>query len=295
MKILPTSAPQPPPAAQPAERPQFTPWTGDALDDRPTTPYAITERLPASAPARARPAASAARPPAPRPAPVAPPARELPLPAGWRRPALALGVVVLLVVLLGLGAALARRSGGGGPLTLAPAGGGVARMSVPRNGTSGLEPPAAAAPAQEADYLPTGVPVKRTDWVISKDYAAHGGLDPVSRQKWGAVDFAFWQDKDAFGAEIFATHAGTVKLLQDDPTYGNLVYVIGPQYTTTYGHMERFNVTEGQEVRRGAVIGFVGSTGNSTGPHVDYQVWKDGENQNPMDYCQCGMKGDGAP
>ena len=59
--------------------------------------------------------------------------------------------------------------------------------------------------------------------------------------------------------------------------------------------MQKFNVTEGQVVHRGDVIGFMGSTGNSSGPHVDYQVWKDGHNQNPMDYCQCGMQGSPDP
>jgi hypothetical protein len=296
MKVLPTPSHKQGPTARPARPAQFQPWTGDALDDRPTTPYAITDRLPVTAPARRRPAAPAA--PAARPAPVAQPAPpattspRLALPAGWLGPALALGAVVLLAGLLAVGSALAQRSGEGARGVPAPAVA-QARMSVPEDGTAGLEP-RAAAPG-EADYLPTGIPVTRGDWVISKDYAAHGGLDPVARQKWGAVDFAFWQDKDAFGAEIIATHAGTVKLLEDDPTYGNLVYVMGSPYTTTYGHLERFNVTEGQAVRRGDVIGFMGSTGDSTGPHVDYQVWKDGENQNPMDYCQCGMKGPDAP
>jgi hypothetical protein len=158
----------------------------------------------------------------------------------------------------------------------------------------------AAAPTDlsafsEADLLPTGVPLTRQDWLITKDYAAHGGNDPVAREKWGAVDFAFWHNKDAFGAAVVATHAGRVKLLKNDPTYGNLVYVQGPHYTTTYGHLQKFTVQEGQIVRRGDQVGEMGSTGSSTGPHVDYQVWLDGKNQNPMLFCQCGMQGSPEP
>jgi len=43
-------------------------------------------------------------------------------------------------------------------------------------------------------------------------------------------------------------------------------------------------VQDGQEVKRGELIGYVGSTGQSSGPHLDYQVWEDGVNVNPLDY-----------
>jgi murein DD-endopeptidase MepM/ murein hydrolase activator NlpD len=43
-------------------------------------------------------------------------------------------------------------------------------------------------------------------------------------------------------------------------------------------------VQEGQTVKRGDVIGYVGSTGDSSGPHLDYQVWQDGVNVNPLDF-----------
>ncbi|HUS13599.1 MAG TPA: M23 family metallopeptidase [Chloroflexia bacterium] len=142
----------------------------------------------------------------------------------------------------------------------------------------------AAVPADR----PYGPPVARTDWVITKDYAAHGG-----HGNWGALDFAFMHNYQALGAPLVATHAGRVKLLQDDPTYGNLVYVVGPHFTTTYGHMQKFTVKEGDQVTRGTVLGEMGSTGKSTGPHVDYQVWQDGDNKNPMDFGISGVQGAG--
>ena len=58
----------------------------------------------------------------------------------------------------------------------------------------------------------------------------------------------------------------------------------GYGYITKYAHMSKLNVKVGQEVKRGEVIGYVGSTGYSTGPHLHYEVIKKGEKSNPMDY-----------
>ena len=55
---------------------------------------------------------------------------------------------------------------------------------------------------------------------------------------------------------------------------------------TRYGHLSRLNVAEGQTVHKGDVIGFVGSTGRSTGPHLHYEVRVDGEAVNPIPYMQ---------
>jgi murein DD-endopeptidase MepM/ murein hydrolase activator NlpD len=57
--------------------------------------------------------------------------------------------------------------------------------------------------------------------------------------------------------------------------------------------MQKFYVKDGDEVVRGTVLGEMGSTGNSTGPHVDYQVWRDGDNQNPMAFGIPGNQGAG--
>ena len=86
------------------------------------------------------------------------------------------------------------------------------------------------------------------------------------------------------GSEVVATHAGTVHLIPDDPIYGNWVWVVNEHYTTRYGHTRKYLVSEGQQVVRGTLLAEMGSTGNSTGPHVDYQVWQDNDNKNPMDF-----------
>jgi murein DD-endopeptidase MepM/ murein hydrolase activator NlpD len=136
-----------------------------------------------------------------------------------------------------------------------------------------------AAPSGVDAARPFGPPVARADWLVTRDYAAHGG-----RSDTGAIDIGFVNDYRALGAAIVATHAGRVKLLRDDPTFGNLVYVLGARFSTTYGHMGKFYVKDGDQVARGTVLGEMGATGKTPGPRLDYQVWQDGVNQNPMDY-----------
>jgi murein DD-endopeptidase MepM/ murein hydrolase activator NlpD len=55
-------------------------------------------------------------------------------------------------------------------------------------------------------------------------------------------------------------------------------------YVTLYAHMDSTKVREGQKVKRGQVIGYMGDTGKSYGVHLHYEVWKDGQLVNPMDY-----------
>ena len=68
--------------------------------------------------------------------------------------------------------------------------------------------------------------------------------------------------------------------------YGNYAYLNvnanGVSYTLVYGHMSQCIVSAGQQVKAGQIIGYVGSTGWSTGPHLHYEVWKNGQNINPM-------------
>ncbi len=88
------------------------------------------------------------------------------------------------------------------------------------------------------------------------------------------------------GTEIYATGDGTVQTVQTSYSgYGKHVKIDhGFGYITIYAHMSGFNVREGQRVKRGDVIGYVGSTGISTGPHLHYEVVKKGQKVNPQLY-----------
>ena len=88
------------------------------------------------------------------------------------------------------------------------------------------------------------------------------------------------------GTEIYATGNGTVvKVEKDGRGYGNNVIINhGYGYQTLYGHMSKFSVRPGQKVKRGDLIGSVGNTGTSTGPHLHYEVHKNGNPVNPVNF-----------
>ncbi len=88
------------------------------------------------------------------------------------------------------------------------------------------------------------------------------------------------------GTEIYSTGDGVIEQIESSHRgYGNSIIINhGYGVRTLYAHMERFNVKRGQKVKRGEVIGFVGNTGLSTAPHLHYEVMRNGEKVNPMNY-----------
>lgn len=88
------------------------------------------------------------------------------------------------------------------------------------------------------------------------------------------------------GTEVYATGDGVVARSDAAASgYGNHIRIDhGYGYVTLYGHLSRSKVRPGQKVKRGEVIGYVGNTGKSTGPHLHYEVLKNGENVNPINF-----------
>ncbi|HLK29014.1 MAG TPA: M23 family metallopeptidase [Puia sp.] len=108
-------------------------------------------------------------------------------------------------------------------------------------------------------------------------------IDPVYKTtKFHAgLDFAAPQ-----GTPIYATANGTVETAGNTGNgYGNHVVINnGYGYSTLFGHMFKVKVKPGQKVKRGEVIGYVGSTGKSTGPHCHYEVHRNGDPVDPVYY-----------
>lgn len=88
------------------------------------------------------------------------------------------------------------------------------------------------------------------------------------------------------GTEIYVTGNGiAVEVVESRKGYGNHVVIDhGYGYQTLYAHMESFNVKKGQKVNRGDVIGYVGNTGTSSGPHLHYEVMKNEHKINPVNF-----------
>ena len=88
------------------------------------------------------------------------------------------------------------------------------------------------------------------------------------------------------GTPVYATGDGRIERADNSATgYGNHIRVNhGYGYTSLYAHLYKYNVRVGQRVKRGDVIGFVGSTGRSEAPHLHYEIYKDGERINPINF-----------
>ena len=88
-----------------------------------------------------------------------------------------------------------------------------------------------------------------------------------------------------YSTEIVASKAGTVIISQYSNSYGNYVVVShGSGNTTLYAHMSKRLVSVGQSVKQGQVLGISGSTGNSTGPHLHFEITEGGVRKDPLKY-----------
>ncbi|MDH5179838.1 MAG: M23 family metallopeptidase [Gammaproteobacteria bacterium] len=130
----------------------------------------------------------------------------------------------------------------------------------------------------QAEVIPTGRPVTR-GWLSS-----YFGLrtDPFTgrRVHHSGVDFA-----GKMGSDVVAVAAGVVTYSGRRSGYGNLVEINhGNGYFTRYGHNSENTVKVGQTVKKGQVVAKMGTTGRSTGPHVHFEVIRDGRHVDPKSY-----------
>ena len=136
-----------------------------------------------------------------------------------------------------------------------------------RNGVARRQALAAATPSiwPVAGWLSSGYGARRDPFTGGDDF--HPGLD-ISAD---------------FGRPVHATADAVVESAMRNGNYGNMIVLAhGFGITTRYGHLSRFAVTPGQQVHRGEVIGYVGSTGRSTSPHLHYEIWVNGQLTNPL-------------
>jgi hypothetical protein len=91
------------------------------------------------------------------------------------------------------------------------------------------------------------------------------------------------------GTPVLAPGAGTIRKAGRQGGYGRMVVIDhGNGLTTRFGHLHKISVSAGDEVKPGDKIGTVGSTGRSTGPHLHYEVRRDGKARNPISFLSVG-------
>jgi murein DD-endopeptidase MepM/ murein hydrolase activator NlpD len=129
-----------------------------------------------------------------------------------------------------------------------------------------------------AGLLPSRMPVAAYGLTSSFGMRQHPLLGVVREHS--GIDLAA-----PIGSPIYATSDGIVSMANWRGGYGLFVSLDhGGGVQTRYGHMSRLNVVAGQQVHKGDVIGLVGSTGLSTGPHLHYEVRLNGQAVNPVPY-----------
>lgn len=129
-------------------------------------------------------------------------------------------------------------------------------------------------------HIPSVLPIGINDYTMSSGYGVR--RDPVygSSKFHAGLDFAA-----SVGTRVYATADGVVTVAERKGGYGNCIDIThGYNYLTRYAHLSEIKVVEGQHVRRGELIGLVGNTGKSTGPHLHYEVRFKDEPQNPVNY-----------
>ncbi len=135
---------------------------------------------------------------------------------------------------------------------------------------------------EELSSTPAIMPISNNDLsFMSSGWGVR--LHPVYKVKmfhWG-IDFVAPR-----GTNIYSTGDGIVESVvnQGNGHGKNIIINHGFGYKTLYAHLSKFNVTEGQKIKRGQVIGYVGCSGTSTAPHLHYEVFKNGSNVDPKYY-----------
>lgn len=159
-------------------------------------------------------------------------------------------------------------------------------------GLKGFAAPPLSGRGMSNDQQPQGNPLGVENTVMTQGYGV-GSHAPAAT--WGAVDLAIDGDHNgiadpegSWDHPVYATHSGLVTVTPDSWPAGNHIWIVNESFRTGYAHLARFAVTNGQLVERGQLIGYIGSTGQSSGPHLDYQVWeRQGDrwiNRNPLNF-----------
>ena len=150
------------------------------------------------------------------------------------------------------------------------------RLFASWNSTSTVSVPA----RPRSVSIPSRIPLEGAGLTSGFGMRTHPVLG--GRRQHKGIDLA-----SPIGSPIYATADGVVSRADWFSSYGLYISLDhGASLETRYGHLSRLNVAEGQTVRKGDLIGYVGTTGRSTGPHLHYEVRIAGTAVNPIPYMQ---------
>ncbi len=129
--------------------------------------------------------------------------------------------------------------------------------------------------------IPDISPIKVDEYKNRSEYGMQ--INPKTKQRTfhEGIDFSA-----ETGTQVVATASGiVVRVVFLEKTYGKMIEIDhGNGFTTRCAHLNDFAVKEGDRIEKGAIVGYVGKTGLATGPHLHYEVLKNGESVNPAEY-----------
>ncbi|HEY9880555.1 MAG TPA: M23 family metallopeptidase [Leptolyngbyaceae cyanobacterium] len=148
---------------------------------------------------------------------------------------------------------------------------------------SDVRPALESTLAQEADReaaFPNGVPLKGTVEMSSQFGLRRNPFGGGNYEMHEGLDF-----KGPIGRGVYATADGAVVKVLTDKGYGKYIVIDHDYgYETLYAHLSEFKVEVGDKVERGDLIGYLGNTGRSSGPHLHYGIYRNGQPVNPRYY-----------
>jgi len=163
---------------------------------------------------------------------------------------------------------------GAGVATAASVGGAYDHGSMGHTGVGGP----VSQGHQNVTPVPRGTPV-------TSPYGQRGGGKKTKGFHAG-LDFGA-----KLGTKVYAHDSGVVTVVGNGGGYGNYIEIDHGSYRTRYAHLKQISVSRGQKVSGGTVIGLSGNTGNSTGPHLHFEVLVNGKKVNPAPYLQGATSG----
>jgi len=153
-----------------------------------------------------------------------------------------------------------------------------------KNKQGGAKPATAGAPASESKGK--SIFIAPAEGILGSPYGER--TDPITKVK----KFHYGVDIEANkGTPIKAAAAGQVTVAGTDALYGKYIKIDhGKGLITLYAHCSELTVRKGQKVKQGDLIAKVGDTGAAVGPHLHFEIWKDGKTVNPLQYIQIPVK-----
>jgi hypothetical protein len=159
----------------------------------------------------------------------------------------------------------------------------IVAFASPNNVKSELPAFSNTSNISKISEIPSITPIKKAQFQETSGYGWR--IHPIykKRQFHNGVDF-----KAEEGTSVIATADGIVQkceFIEQGKGYGRMILIQhNQQYSTLYAQLSEFKVKVGDQVKQGSIIGLVGHSGISTGPHLHYEVFKDGKNVDPKEY-----------